>query len=430
MSNSSRKKKEETKRRFEAIKDLMSTFAMSTVAVVAVVTLIPSSPKAEITRSIALSEEVAYTVTITDEENALDLSTLFIVLENQLDYYEYPLELGRNSGYFSGLKTNTSYRLSIYGSKGFGQERLATKMITTKEKVGGTILSVTPEPSEFETSYLVSLSINDPDQTYTSVTLFYGYKDEFEIDTQYTSIPITESNMDIEITNIYSTEGFHIYLEGTTVEGTVLLDELDVFPPFELFASLYKSFIHDDDIGFSVYSDIDVGDISLEMNIYNNNILVRTDQILLDQNNYEHNEFNIENLTPNTSYYFECIATYKNPLTLRQEKAIIYEEEITTLEEYSYTYDLTRFDEYLEIVITLNNPSNYFQTAYYETYDLSEEYDIYLNGETYLLESTGEERFVTLTIYLPTTNAYKILIGLRNQNDYSINQIIDIIIDE
>ena len=66
MSKARRKKNEETKRRFEAIKDLMSTFAMSTVAVVAAVTLIPASPKAQVTKVVALSEEIVYQVTVTD----------------------------------------------------------------------------------------------------------------------------------------------------------------------------------------------------------------------------------------------------------------------------------------------------------------------------------------------------------------------------
>jgi len=62
MKKSRRKKQEESKRRFEAIKDLMSTFAMGTIAVVAAVTLIPSSPSAEITKVVALSEEIPYKV--------------------------------------------------------------------------------------------------------------------------------------------------------------------------------------------------------------------------------------------------------------------------------------------------------------------------------------------------------------------------------
>ena len=154
MSKTRRKKNEETKRRFEAIKDLMSTFAMTTIAVVAAVTLIPTSPKAEVIKVVALSEEIVYQVNVTDEDNALDLSTLFVVLENQLEYYEQSISLGENSGYFDNLEYDTEYRLSVYGNKGFGQERLDTLMITTVEKIGGTILSVTPEKIDFSTYFL------------------------------------------------------------------------------------------------------------------------------------------------------------------------------------------------------------------------------------------------------------------------------------
>ncbi len=430
MSKSSRKKNEETKRRFEAIKDLMSTFAMSTVAVIAAVTLIPASPKAEITKAIALNEEIVYQVNITDEDNALDLSTLFVVVENQLEFYEQSISLGENSGYFDSLKYDTEYRLSVYGNKGFGQERLDTLMITTGEKIGGTILSVTPEITDFSTSYIVDVSVYDPNSKYISINLYYGYSWEHDTEIQYSSIAVTSSRMNIELFDIYTSEAFHIYLEGTTSEGTELLDEIWVTPPFELYTSLHMNYINSEEIGFFIYNDVDIGNISYEMNIYKNDLLIRTDQIILKQNEFEGSEFVIDELSPNTTYTLECIATYTNPQTLRQEQDIIYQEEITTLDVYSYSYSVETFNDYIEVSIILNDPNDYFQNAYYESYDTSGDYDIFLNGETYLLNDNGNDKSVTFTVSIPTTSSYQITIGIRNQFDYTVKQIIEIIIFE
>jgi hypothetical protein len=430
MTKSRRKKNEESKRRFEAIKDLMSTFAMTTVVVVAAVTLIPASPKAEVTKAVALSEEIVYQVNVTDEDNALDLDTLFVVLENQSEFYEQSISLGENSGYFDNLEYDTEYRLSVYGNKGFGKERLDTLMITTGEKIGGTILSVTTDSIDYSTSYSVDVSVYDPDSKYISINLYYGYSYEHDTEIYYSSIPVTSSRMNIELLDIYTSEPFHIYLEGTTDEGTELLDEIWVTPPFHLYTSLYMIYKNNEEIGFSVYDDMDVGSISYEMLIYENNDLIRTDQIVLEQGGHEGSEFVISDLSPNTTYYLECIATYTNPLTLRQEQELIYQEEITTLEDYTYTYSVETFDDYMEVTIILNDPFHNFQTASYESYDTSGDYDMYINSNTFMFVDNGDNKSVTFTISIPSASAYRITIDIRNQFDYQVRQIIEILIFE
>ena len=430
MPKSRREKNKESKKRFNAIKDLMSTFAMCTVAVVAAVTLIPASPKTEITKAVALSEEIVYQVNITDEDNALDLSTLFVVLENQLEFYEQTISLGENSGYFDSLKNETEYRLSVYGSKGFGQERLDTLMISTGEKIGGTILSVTPETTEYSTVYNVDVSINDPNSKYTSINLYYGYSWEQDTELQYSQISVFDSRINIQLIDIYTSEDIHIYLEGTSLEGTELLDEIWVTPPFELYTSLYLNYINSEEIGFSVSDDVHVENLSYEMNVYKNNILISTEIIVLEETEFEGSEFIIDELSPNTTYVLEGIAIYTNPLTLRQEQSIIYQEEVTTLGEYTYTYNVETIDDFMEVTIMLNDPNHYFQDAFYESYDSSGDYDIYLASETYYFIADGNSKTVSFKIHIPTSSSYQITIGIRSQMDYSIKQIIDIIIIE
>ncbi|MGS0972774.1 MAG: hypothetical protein ACVCEJ_06040 [Candidatus Izemoplasmataceae bacterium] len=430
MKKERRKKGEEQKRRFNAIKDLMSTFAMSTVAVVAVVTLMPSSPKADIIKAVPLSNEVAYQVNVTDEDNALDSSTLFVVLENQLEYYEQPISLGENSGYFDELNANTQYRLSVYGSKGFGQERLDTLTLTTKEKVGGTILEVSQETIEFSTTYYVDISIYDPDQTYSNIQLFYGYQWEPDIELEYSSIPITSSRMNIELPDIYTSYPIHIYIEATTDEGIEILDEIWVTPPFTLYSSIYMEYINQSQVGFHLYGDMDVGDIQYNMNIYKNDFLLRTEKIILTENNHHGSGFTINDLTPNTTYMLECIATYKNPQTLAQESVTLYHEEVTTLNEYTYTYNKEVFDDLIEITFTLNDPSDYFQYLYIESYDTSEEFEMFLEGYSQYFIVDGDEKTVSFTIFIPNVSSYKIFISMQSQTNFNARHVIDTIQSE
>lgn len=427
MANAKRKNREETKRRYEAIKDLMTSFVMSTVAVVAVVVLVPASPKAEFTKVVALENEIVYQVEVTDEENALDLSSLTVVLENQLAYFEHPINLGQQSGYFENLQSNTQYRLSVYGNKGFGQERLNTVLVTTKGRVGGTILGVLVDSVDFDTNYYVDVSVNDPEGIYSSVTLYYGYRMHSETEINYSSVDVVDPRATIELLDVFTSSEFHIYLEGITVDGPELLDEIWVTPPFTLYTSVYQSFLSNTEVGFSIYSDMTVEEITYTMNVYKDNNLVQTKSFTPDNQQHGDSEFIVDGLSPDTTYVFECIADYTNPHTLRSEQVNVYDEEITTLGDYSYTYTIDTVGDYIEVTITLIDPNHYFQLAYYEAYDTSDEFAYWLAEESFGFTPIGDSKTTTFSILIPQVDSYRITIGVRSQTTYTIKQIIEVI---
>jgi len=277
---------------------------------------------------------------------------------------------------------------------------------------------------------MVDVSVNDPESKYTSIILYYGYSWEHDDELVYSSFAVTESRMNIPLNDIFTSDAFHIYLEGTTSEGTELLDEIWVTPPYELYTSVYMYYIDSKEVGFSVYSDMDVGNINYEMNIYKNDLLIRTEQIVLEEGEFHGSEFVIDDLKPNTTYYLECIAIHTNPQTLRLEKATVYQEEITTLGAYTYSYIKEIVDEYLEVTIVLNDPNHNFQEVSYDSYDTSGEFEIYLAGQTYGFTPDGDEKYVTFSIFLPIDSSYEITIVFRNQSDFLVKHIIDIIINE
>ena len=433
-----RKKEEQNKRRFEAVKNLMSTFTMGTVAVVAAVVLIPQSPKAEITKALALEDEIVYQVNVTDQDNALDLDTLNVVLENQLEYYEQPINLGENTGYFESLNTDTQYRLSVYGNKGFGQERLDTVLITTEPKVGGTILFVDIEDNMYEPTYLVNLYINDPDVIYSSISLYYGYQEHYHYEEEtteepemfYTEILVTDPNQIIEIFDIYTQEPFHIYLEGTTEEGTVLLDEVWVTPPFSLYSSFYLEYVNNNEIGFSVYNDSSVDEMTYLVDVYKDDQLIKQETFVNQSLTYEGTTFSVDDLDAETSYLIICKARYINPQTLRSEEQIIYEEEITTLSDYSVTYEIEPFDEYMVVTITLIDPNNMFNNAHFNMFDTSDVYDMYLSGYSTSFEEIENKKVAVLTIYYNSEVDTKTVIAISSNLEYTHKEILEIIYRE
>jgi hypothetical protein len=427
MKNERRKKRDAYRTRFNKMKDLMSTFAMSTVAVVAAVVLIPSSPKADITRAIPLSDEIAYQVTVTDQENALDASTLFVVLENQLEYYEAPLSLGENSGYFDALNPNTEYRLSVYGTKGFGQERLDTLKLTTREKEGGTILAVTPSTVDFSTSYTLDIVINDPDQDYTTVELFYGQQWEQDMDITYDSLLVDAPRLTLEVTDIYSTYPVHFYLKATTAEGETILDSIWVTPPFTLDTSVYLDFINNHQVGFYLYSDMDVGDSTYVMTLYRHNLEIREETITLKGGDHHGSTFVIDDLSPDQTYRVELSITYTNPQTLAEETVILYDEEITTLKTYTYTYTKDITNTTIDVTITLDDPQDYFDYLMVEITDTSGEFDTYLASETYTFITNTTDKTVTLSITIPSVPSYNIALSMHSQTTMTHIHLIDTI---
>jgi len=364
-------------------------------------------------------------VNVTDEDNSLDLDSLTVVLENQLEYYEQQITLGESSGYFDNLESNTQYRLSVYGNKGFGQERLDTETLTTREKVGGTILSITPTTDMHSTTYSIDVSIYDPDSKYTSVDLYYGFSWEPAVDFTYSSIPITSNRETIDLFDVFTTYPFHIYIEGTTLDGVELLDEIWVTPPFELYADLYLAYYNNNEVAFHSYGSSQVDDLEYKMNIYKDERLIKTDYFTPSSDLHSHNKWLIENLRPDTTYLFECVAVYTNPQTLRVEEQIFYTEELTTTKDYSYTYTIEEFDTYMEVSITLQDPDDVFTYIFFEVFDTTGEFDMFIDGESYTFELDGENKVFTFSINIPIVEMYEITIGMNSSVNNYVRQIIE-----
>lgn len=418
-----KEKGKEINRRFEMFKSLMSSFVVGTVAVVAVAIFVPTSPKAEIIDAKAMIDTITYQVSITDEDNALDLSSLVVTLENQFEYYEDAISLGENSGYFDGLEPNTDYWLEVYGSKGFGLERLDVIKLTTRDKEGAFILGVDMLEADFDTTYMVDVSVYDPEGVFDSINLYYGYAWEHGVDFAYSQIPITLDREQVELFDVFTSIPFHIYLEGTKNGETEWLDEIWVTPPYRINSEMFVDYISDDAVGFTLYGSSGDIDIGYAVNVYKGNILLQRVDVNVGENMHETVAV-ISGLLPHTVYRFEGVATYINPQTLREESTIIYNEELTTLEDYQVSYDMVTYDGYIEVVINVVDPNDYFQVSYVELYELTDDFPVYLSGETYMLTPDGDHQTVTFTVTIPNDIYYHLVIGIRDEFNYMICHII------
>ncbi len=425
MSRRQKDKNESLRRQYEIIKTWMSSFVVTAVAAVAAVTLIPASPKASIIKAEALTSEITYQVSVTDQDHALDLETLFVVLENQLEYYEVPISLGESAGYFDELTPNTEYRLSVYGSKGFGQERLDTVVLRTEETVGGAILGYQVTGDSFDPIYTIDVKIHDPESIYQQVILYYGFTWEPEMPIQYQEILITGSFQSVELMQVFTSNPFHVYLEGITSEGPLLLDEMWITPEFNLSASLYLDRINHTEFYLSLYPDSynDI-DVIYQIEVYQNNRLIHDFDVIPDQVMGFYQEVPISGLQGNTTYTIIGKAYYINPQTLREETIIIYEDEVTTLESYTIDFSIVEVDGFLEVMITVVDPNHYFQIPYYDVFELNGDHPMYLDGDIFDFTPSLNSKSVSFTIPIPAVDNYQITIGIRNQQNYLIRHIL------
>lgn len=416
-----RQKNRLEKSRYEIVKTWLSSFVVTAVVIVSVIVFIPKSPVASIVKYVALENQVTYQVIVTDEDYALDSNSLKIVIENQLERYESLLTLGENSGVFHHLKANTDYQLSVYGSKGFGLERLDSVKLRTKPRIGGFILNyrVYQEPHGF--SYEVDTFINDPNHEYTQITLFYGYT--YDGQAYYDDLPITSIYQTLELFYLHSKT--HLYLEATTLNGTVILDEMWITPPFQLQSSFYIDYIDSNEIGYHLYHNQSLEvQVQYRMDLYEGNKIVRTQTMNADQISYDGELIIFKNLKEETNYQMIVTASYMNPDTRQMNQVVIFEEEANTLGYYQIEIATSIFETYMVVTLTVIDPSHYFQVPYLDVYDVSGEYELIIFSESYSFTPGIDQKTVTITINYPSVKDYRVVIGVRNSSNYIIRHIV------
>ncbi len=423
-------KRKKDKAKLDTLRTFMSSFTLTVGAIAIALVTIPKSPIATIESVQVFQNEIAYQVEVTDEAHALDLSTLVIVLEGQLESYTLPLELGINIGLFENLKPNTNYRLHVYGSKGFGNERLASMYLTTKDKPGGAIINYRLiETFDHFLNYQVTVLINDSQDLYSDINLYYGYSFLDEEITNYEVIPIIDSYQIIELYDVPNENTkVVLYLEANLYTGgSIILDTFTFYTPFLLSTYFYIDQLTSTSIQYQFFKDyFFTEEISYEAKLYYGHTLVKKiDLNATSIGSYQSYAplISFTKLKKDSTYRVVVTATYINPYTRRTETTILHEEEITTLKNYHIEYEVTTYETYSEVFIYLNDPNHYFQIPYFTLYGKDGDDYIFIDSNTFGFTPDGIGKFVSFIIEHPDDRTYKVVLGVRNQNDYYINHI-------
>jgi hypothetical protein len=424
------KSQNDNKKRLEVLKSWMTSFVMTTTILIVAIIYIPKSPKATILDAQSFYDAITYQVLVTDEDMALDINTLNITLENQFEKHTYPLSLGLNVGVFEQLKPNTLYQMHIYGSKGFGLERLDRLEIQTKDNSGGAIIGYQMiDQTEYELFYEIDVLISDPESNFSDIKLYYAYGFMNEVIDQldYEFVEILDFRSKIELFDvpIYNTI-VYLYLEANMNGDLIVIDTLSFHVPYYIETSLFLESVSKNRVHYEFYKDYNEkidAKYTIELHLGHQIIQTLSLSSTKDDQNYKA-DIIFNGLKKNTRYQVIIKINYKDPESLTRVSKTIHNEEITTLDDYQINYTLTDFGTYFEVYIHLVDPSHYFQVPYFTIYLEQEHYPVYIDGNTFGFTPDGNGKYVTFTINKPEEYPYHLVIGVRNQTDYTMSHII------
>ena len=425
------KKQQKDMKRYEAIRSFISSFTLTAIVVVAVAVAIPKSPVAVIEDISTFESEIVYQVTVTDEDEALDITSLEIVLNGQLETYTEHLDLGMNVGVFDNLRPNTSYYLEVYGSKGYGKEKLTSMRVKTKASSDGAITSyeMTSETDMFYT-YEIGILLSDQEQLFQNVYLYYAYVYPEEEPQFYNMIEVFESTRTLELLDIsYEHERISIYLEALLIDGeTQILDELTIYTPVSLSTDIYLESKTKSSLSFSFYSDYYfTEEITYTAKIYDHKVLVDEQLIDIDQTMFYHDGLKItfNKLRKNVEYKIEIWSHYVDPQTKREVSVLLHTLNEQTLDDYDIEYEIEYFEGQVDVNLFLNDPNHYFQTPYVIIYELIDGQKYFYSETTFEFIPSTIGKTSTFEFLYPNLSEFEIVIGVRNQMDYTIDHMID-----
>ncbi|MBU1145849.1 MAG: hypothetical protein KJ971_08385 [Firmicutes bacterium] len=427
------KKQKQTKS--EILKNWLSSFVITVAVVVVAVVYIPKSPVASNLRVTAFTQEVAYFIHVEDEDEAIIDGTLKIILQNQMEYFEYFLTLGDNQGLFYGLNENTDYQVMVLADKGFGLETLAKENVTTLDILKGAIIGIGLDSTvqDYYLSYLCRTFYSDPNIELKNITFKYHYTfpgEEESLD--YQTINITSFDQEFLIENIpnYNVT-IHLILEGTLQnDEVIILDELSFKTPLYLSASFYLDQVTSNSISVYTYADFQaVPDITYIVFLKKDDKVVKQIEIenTEDTIHYEMPPILFDGLLKDTDYTLELVASYLDPDTSKQVTLVVSTLEARTIGDYTASIVIDKLDTYYSITITVEDPNHFFQNGFYWIYEETIDYDVFVTSLSFDFVPSGNIKTATFIVDLQSYPNYHINLGIRSDSVFYYYVILDTI---
>lgn len=337
--NAVRAEKRETDRKRQKYLKWISSFAVTTaVAVAAVVS--PSLPEASFLRLSAFGDSVVFETRVTDPDFSLDEDSLWIRMEGSGETWEAPLEVGTDSGWFSGLSPGREYTVQIFAEGTWGEQKIAEETVLGSPDPGGGILGWELLPGTGDPwdplGYRVETRICDPDGEYSGIRL------EYALGQEEGSVPASGNWSEVppgDTAGTYLLEGIPdenlivwLRLSAEGPSGPEILDQVGFRTPVRFLASLYVTGATADSLTFSFWGD----SVSAIPAVYRFTLYegeAEVDSRILesdpdDSGEWEGTRFTVSGLSSGTIYRMALEAEYTDPDTGRPEVLTVAEEDV------------------------------------------------------------------------------------------------------
>jgi len=392
-----RKQKTLDQRKRHMLRNWISSFAITTVVVVATVIAPQIAPSATFDRVGSIDDQIYYSVTVQDPDRLLLEESLKIIISNQLENYEIDLTIGQNNGFIAALNRETEYEVRVVGSRGYGPEILAKAQITTSAEPGGAILSYQPQiptvsdPMAHFLTYDILASAYDPNNEFVSVTLRYAvvYASEYSPQMDfgsltYTDLPMTSDLMTFVLDYIPNNNIYLVLvLEAINRSNeTVILDKVVFRTPINIEASIYVSDASYDAIEIQVYPDYSIlPGIEYRIELYKSGNLLKTVDIaeLPDSSHYGGQKLRFDHLQVETDYEMVLIATYQNPDTGLMETKTINTLTASTTPYYQLAVTVSDEGTYYQVDLSIDDPSDFIHHFKFVIYDVANGTQMYVS---------------------------------------------------
>lgn len=352
-----KRKSQQDKQRKEKIKKLFQNSVGVTASATAVVVATPlfDNVTAEFIDFKLLEDSIYYEVDVIEEvgeEGVPNGRPLRLVIENQWERIEVPLEYGVNADVLSELRPNANYDFTVQMDKGVTWVTLANQQVTTEDELAGVI-----GPASYDVrgaARQVELEV----LTQSGGVAIQFYQLALIKDGQTISqTPIVEGTQTVNFELPLDNASWQLELQAITAESElIVLDDSILIPPGHFDTSFSVQLIGPKEALIQPLPDLNAfTDQVYLVDIIENGVLIDTVEATSD--------FTAE-LEASQSYQFVFYVNYIDDRTEETFQEILAESLIETPEDLFYLLNVIEHETEIEYLLQVENYDTWFTDAF------------------------------------------------------------------
>lgn len=352
-----KRKSQQDKQRKEKIRKLFQNSVGVTASATAVVVATPlfDNVTAEFNEFKLLEDSIYYEVDVVEEvgeEGVPNGRPLRLIIENQWERIEVPLEYGVNADVLSELRPNANYDFTIQMDKGVTWVTLASQQVTTEDELAGVI-----GPRSYEvTGSARQVTLDVLTQSGGVAIQFYQLA-LIEDDQTLTQIPVMEGTQTLTFELPLDNQTWRLELQAITAESELLvLDETVLIPPGHFDTAFNVQLIGPKEALIQPTPDFDAfADQVYLVDIIENGVLIDTVEATSD--------FTAE-LESSQVYQFIFYVNYVDPRTEEIQQEILGESVVETPDALFYLLNVIDHEDETEYLLQVENFDAWFTNAF------------------------------------------------------------------